>query len=464
MNTFYQAGDCITNPETGYCYEVLALLGQGSFGQTYLAHTLAPRPEQDPSRQQVAIKVVSLKQMGGWKELELWEREVQTLGKLDHPGIPNYLDCFEQDTAGDRLFYLVQERVKGKSLAQWVEQGWQPSEKAIKWIAQETLRILEYLHSFHPPILHRDIKPENLILDSSGKVSLIDFGAVQTVYRDADSVVKTFVGTLGYMPPEQYQGKSYPTSDLYSLGATLVFVITGRSPDDLPHKGFKLNFRPYTNLSPHLTHWLETLLEPAREDRFKSAADARMILQQEAKIAQSVTVVPPPSWSRIKVKKTANSLAILCPPVGVNEESLPILIVGILGGVILPLLVFVDAEDMGEAVVQAITYSLLTWIVCFCCGLLFAFWGSIEITINSQEFWLEWRIGNFVMKSWQGKTGSPNKIELDVQVCDRETETTTCELRYKGEVQTFGKLLSIEEQEWLVAQINQFLAEQKEGS
>ncbi|WP_017306379.1 serine/threonine protein kinase [Spirulina subsalsa] len=457
MKTFYQAGDCILNPETGCRYEVLALLGRGSFGQTYLAKKLAPRLEQDPSRQQVAIKVVSLKQMGDWKGLELWEREVQTLAQLEHPGIPCYLDYFQQDTAGDRLFYLVQERVKGKSLAQWVEQGWRPSEKAIKWIAQEALKILEYLHSFHPPILHRDIKPENLILDRSGKVSLIDFGAVQTVYREADSVVKTFVGTLGYIPPEQYQGKSYPTSDLYSLGATLVFLITGRSPDNLPHKGFKLNFRPYTNLSPHLTHWLETLLEPAREDRFKSATDARIILQQEAKIAQSVTVSPPPSWSQIQVKKTADSLEILCPPVGLNGESLPILIAGILGGVILPLIAFLDEQNIG----QAIVYSLLAWTVCFCLGLLFAFWGSIEILINSQEFWVEWRFANFVLKSLHGKTANLDKVEVDVHTNSKGGETRTCALWEKGQVTKFGKLFEDEENEWVVQQINQFLEEQK---
>ncbi len=162
---------------------------------------------------------------------------------MNHPQIPKYLDYFHIDTDTDRIFYLIRELVSGNSLANWVEKGWHPTEAQVKKIAIQLLNILIYLHQLKPPIIHRDIKPQNIILQPDGKILLVDFGAVQDIYRQTVSFSGTFVGTIGYMPPEQLRGKAYSASDLYSLGATLLYLLTHRLPDELPQKRMKIDFR-----------------------------------------------------------------------------------------------------------------------------------------------------------------------------------------------------------------------------
>ena len=252
-------------------YQIVTRLGQGSMGTTYAAvdvHT----------SQRVAMKVVSLRQATEWKVLDLFAREAQVLETLQHPGIPRYIDYFDLDTPDDRRFYLIQELVEGSSLLALSETGWRPSETEAVAIAQQVLAILAYIHSLSPPVVHRDIKPENLIREANGRVVLVDFGAVQAAYRATLSRSATFVGTLGYMPPEQFRGQTVPASDLYSLGATLVYLLSGQSPADLPQQRLKLDFRPEVAVSPAFADWLEQLLEPALEDRFPSATAAQAAL------------------------------------------------------------------------------------------------------------------------------------------------------------------------------------------
>ncbi|WP_019503349.1 serine/threonine-protein kinase [Pleurocapsa sp. PCC 7319] len=255
-------------------YQITTILGQGGMGTTYAAIDLS-------NSQPVAIKVVSLRQTQDWKILELFEREAKVLANLNHPYIPNYLDYFQLDTEDDRRFYLVQELVEGKSLAELVQQGWHATEKEVKDIATQVLDILIYLHSITPPVIHRDIKPQNIIRRDDGKVYLVDFGAVQNVYRHTIGIDGTSVGTFGYMPPEQYRGKVVPASDLYSLGCSLLFILTAKSPSKLPQKRMKINFHSEVKLSKTFCSWLTRAIEPIIEDRFQSAIQALQILKEE---------------------------------------------------------------------------------------------------------------------------------------------------------------------------------------
>jgi serine/threonine protein kinase len=248
-------------------YKLMEVLGKGGVGITYSAIDLH-------TQDRVAIKAVSLKQLDDWKQVELLEREARVLAQLDHPAIPKYLDYFQVDTEKDRLFYIVQQLAPGKSLFQLVEAGWRTTELEVKEIAKQILKILIYLHSLTPSVIHRDLKPHNLIRSESGKIYLVDFGAVQNTYYNTLMRGSTVVGTFGYMSPEQFQGKATPSSDLYSLGATVLYLLTHRSPAELPHDTLKIQFREQVNISAGFANWLEKILQPDLEDRFVSAQDA----------------------------------------------------------------------------------------------------------------------------------------------------------------------------------------------
>ena len=223
-------------------YRITGILDKGGVAITYSAVNL----ETDFS---VAIKVISLKQLNDWKQIELFEREAEVLQKLNHPAIPQYIDYFNIETETDKAFYLVQQLAPGKSLAQLVESGWRVSEEEVKNIAKQILSILSYLHSLEPPVIHRDIKPSNLIRDNDGKIYLVDFGAVQNTYYNTLTQGSTVVGTYGYMAPEQFRGQALPATDLYSLGATLLYLLTHRSPAELPQDTLKLDFRNSVDIS-----------------------------------------------------------------------------------------------------------------------------------------------------------------------------------------------------------------------
>jgi serine/threonine protein kinase len=265
-------------------YRLLHVLGKGSVGITYAGIDLE-------TEQEVAIKIVSLARVNNWKQIELLEREVQVLAQLNYPAIPKYLDYFQIESdrfaalsCRERNFYIVQQLAPGKSLFQLVENGWRTTGKQVKQIAIQILDILSYLHSLEPPIIHRDIKPQNLIRSDDGTIFLVDFGAVQNTYYNTFMKGSTVVGTYGYMAPEQFQGKGLPSTDLYGLGATILYLLTHRSPAELPQDTLKIDFRSRLNLSEEFADWLDKMLEPDAEDRFTSAEEALKILRSPYKI------------------------------------------------------------------------------------------------------------------------------------------------------------------------------------
>jgi ankyrin repeat protein len=283
MEALHQPGDIVADR-----YRITDILGQGGVGITYAAEDLK-------SGETVALKALSLRQMGDWKVLELFEREAKILAQLNHPAIPRYLDYFHVDTPEDHAFYIAQQVVEGKSLAELVKNGWRTNEAGVQRIAAQVLQILAYLHGLKPPVVHRDIKPQNLIWvplpskggTQKGQVFLVDFGAVQDTYRSTLVKSGTIVGTFGYMAPEQFQGQAVPATDLYGLGATLLFLVTHRSPAELPTERLKISFRSRLQLSERFGDWLEKMLEPDVEERFSSAKEALASLRGNRSVAKS---------------------------------------------------------------------------------------------------------------------------------------------------------------------------------
>ncbi|GET39932.1 serine/threonine protein kinase [Microseira wollei] len=115
--------------------------------------------------------------------------------------------------------------------------------------------------------------------DRISELYLIDFGSVQTLATKEGKTV-TVVGTYGYMPPEQFGGISVPASDLYSVGATLIALLTNAHPADLPQKDLRIQFEQITSISPDFTRWLKRMIEPSVDRRFKSAKEALQALEK----------------------------------------------------------------------------------------------------------------------------------------------------------------------------------------
>jgi serine/threonine protein kinase len=298
-------------------YQVISELGRQTGRRTLLALDLE-------TQQQVVVKVLYLGQDFDWQDLKLFEREAETLKTLNHPQIPRYLDYFEFETSNDKGFGLVQTYVAAKSLEEQLQTGRRFSELELKELAISLLEILNYLHQHQPPIIHRDIKPSNILLsnrsgNSIGEVSLVDFGSVQNIAAQEGGTI-TVVGTYGYMSPEQFGGRTKPASDLYSLGATLIYVMTGLHPTELPQQDLCIQFRQVSDVSREFADWLEWMTEPSLQQRFTSAEIAIAAIDNPPPRANIVPNSTQPLskalGSKIKVIKTSDKLEIILPPTG----------------------------------------------------------------------------------------------------------------------------------------------------
>ena len=247
-------------------------LGQIAGRRTWLALDQASQPPV-----LVIIKFLAFVDQVNWDMLKLFEREANILQQLHHPAIPQYRDYFSID---DRVlwFGLVQEYIPGQSLSELIQQGKRFSLERVQQIAVDLLEILIYLHGLTPSVFHRDIKPSNLILDERDRIFLIDFGAVQDRAAVVGSTF-TVVGTYGYAPMEQFGGQTVAASDLYSLGATLIHLLTGVSPADLPRRNAQIQFADQVNLPASFAYWLQTMTHPDVAERFETAQAALVALQ-----------------------------------------------------------------------------------------------------------------------------------------------------------------------------------------
>lgn len=279
-------------------YELVEPLANHDNRQTWIALD----QEQSPP-QQVVVKCLTVNSSEHWQSLKLFERESQVLQALDHPQIPDYLDFFELEEGFG--FGLVQEYIPGKSLKQLLNEGNHFEREQVQKIAQSLLKILIYLHELSPPVLHRDIKPSNIVLDEDERLYLVDFGAVQT-QGATEGQTFTVVGTYGYAPMEQYGGRAIAASDLYSLGATLIHLLTGVAPINLSQDENGFNFAAQTNVEQPFVNWLVKLAHPQLRKRFSSANEALETLETgipsdslatvDSRTAQSQALVNPSDW------------------------------------------------------------------------------------------------------------------------------------------------------------------------
>ena len=250
-------------------YRAIKPIGTGGMGRTFLGID-----EYILSKPHCAIKQLYLQYPNHGnleKAVELFKQEgirLDNLGK--HPQIPQFLAYFEQD----EQLYLLQEFIEGQTLTQEIIKKGLYLEQQIWQLLEDLLPVLQFIHKNR--VIHRDIKPDNIIRrKNDGKMILIDFGVARLFTHTAMIGAATIIGTPEYMAPEQTRGKVLPASDLYSLGVTCIYLLTGISTlemFDVINEQWK--WRDYlpsdTNISSALGKILDRLLQPSLRLRYQS--------------------------------------------------------------------------------------------------------------------------------------------------------------------------------------------------
>ncbi|OKH29299.1 serine/threonine protein kinase [Chroogloeocystis siderophila] len=371
-------------------YKIQKQLGEHLDQKTLLA-------VDQQTRELVVIKLLIFNSNLKWETLKLFEREAKVLKELSHPAIPRYVDYFDIETTLGKGFALVQSYIDAPSLIEHTKRGRRFSETELKQIAKAVLEILIYLHNCYPPIIHRDIKPSNVLLaNRSGnhvsQVYLVDFGSVQAAANEGGT--KTIVGTYGYMPPEQFGDRAVPASDLYSLGATLIYLATGQHPTDLPQKNLRICFEKYASLSPSFIDWLQWMTEPTLEQRLESAHHALQALQCETlRKTQFLAAVKPPD-SKVVLSKKHDILEIYIPPKGFSLELLTIIFFAILWISFLVNWYAMALSSWSSGGWFAAFFALghLAVGIWLIIKILFAFFGQIWLRIDQEKIALKYQL------------------------------------------------------------------------
>lgn len=264
-------------------YEILKPLSSGGFGKTYLARDL--RIPGTPTCVVKQLHCVSRTPQDIQLAQQLFQREAESLAKLGHHDqIPRLLAYFTENNE----FFLVEDYIEGRSIEDEIKPGQPWPESAVIDLVRGILDVLAYVHS--QGVIHRDIKPANLIRrQSDGKIVLIDFGAIKQIeqvhpgqtYPGQVHHTGTQIGTAGFMPPEQGQGKPRPNSDIYGTGMVGISALTGQPamglPDD-PQTG-EIIWQHLAPVSPGLAQILERMVRYHFQHRYQTVAEVQQDLQ-----------------------------------------------------------------------------------------------------------------------------------------------------------------------------------------
>ncbi|MCP4499172.1 MAG: serine/threonine protein kinase [Deltaproteobacteria bacterium] len=247
-------------------YEMEGLLAEGGQGTTFFGTDLK-------TGAQVVVKFFDVGKTTDWKNVELFEREVATLKRLEHDRIPSFMEVIEEPENGTRA--LVMTRVDGEDLHQTLLNEGPLTEARLWRVLIDVTEVLSFVHQ--QGLVHRDLKPKNLIRQKDGEIHLVDFGGVGQADGQKGSTV---VGTFGYMAPEQLYGTTTTASDLYALGATLLTLATGKEPENLPRKGLSIDVdKAAPHLSAPMRKLLGNLLTPEPEKRPQNATEVAQSLK-----------------------------------------------------------------------------------------------------------------------------------------------------------------------------------------
>ncbi|MGJ3252032.1 MAG: protein kinase domain-containing protein [Elainellaceae cyanobacterium] len=272
-------------------YQILQVLGQGDIGVTYLAWH---------EGKQLVLKTLSSEWLQHSRAQAALEYEAELLRQLCHPQIPQFFDFFLM--AGRP--YLAMEMIPGENLARRIATTGPISPAcAIDWML-EICNILEYLHGFNPPILHRNIEPANLIdrsktlpqdtsphdstrVDGLNDLALVGLGTAKAVILGQ----QTPAGSTGYSAPDQLEINASPAVDLYSLGPTFAYLLTGQGPVSFCHDGIhghQFCAESIPSGSPGITNIIRKLTHSSVDHRYPSVSAVADDLRDVAAQLESV--------------------------------------------------------------------------------------------------------------------------------------------------------------------------------
>ena len=248
-------------------YKILRKLGEGGMSVVYLA-------VNEKVNKHWAIKEVKKEGVENFETVhQRLLTEADILKRLHHPNLPDIVDIIENE----ETFLLVMDYIEGRQLESIVQEyGPQNEETVVNW-GKQLCDVLSYLHSQNPPIIYRDMKPANVMVQKDGKVVLIDFGTARE-FKESQAEDTLCLGTCGYAAPEQYegQGQSDIRTDIYCLGVTLYYLLTGHNPICKPYEIYPIRYWN-TNLSSGLEMIILKCTRKNPSKRYQSCEE----LQQE---------------------------------------------------------------------------------------------------------------------------------------------------------------------------------------
>lgn len=254
-------------------FRVLRKLGEGGFGTIYLAEDLAFKQALR------AIKEMRVQRLDAQERqlaIDAFQQEAMMLAGLAHQNLPRIYDYFE-DTA---RWYLVMDFIHGDTLEERISttSGGLVLQDVLTWAIQ-LCTVLGYLHSCQPSVIFRDLKPANVMLTSDQHLYLIDFG-IARLFKPGQSKDTIALGSPGYAAPEQFgRAQTTAASDIYSLGATLHHVLSGRDPGDEPFHFPPLDLTSSAPVGPALAAMIEKMVQIRPEQRPASMEQIKRDLQ-----------------------------------------------------------------------------------------------------------------------------------------------------------------------------------------
>ena len=304
-------------------YLIVELSGRGGMSAVYQAF------DTRVGNRRVAIKEMSqglLSDQGLADATERFQHEAKLLGSLQHPNLPRIYDAFSEQGRS----YLVMEYIEGKTLLQMLsENDVRPIPVAqVVTYARQLCDVLAYLHQQHPPIIFRDLKSSNVMVTETGHIYLIDFG-IARLFKEGQQQDTVLFGSPGYAPPEQHGiAQTNQRSDLYALGATLHFCLTGRDPQFSRYQFAFPSVREYNLQVPvELDQLIQRLVAMDEQQRPASALEVHHELIKIQQQAAEYTPQINPASAATKYMQPAsaqNNVPPICSPtMEVNAASPP---------------------------------------------------------------------------------------------------------------------------------------------